>query len=55
LATPFTGALHVARAVGSIGGDKHGRLVDIVLLIVVGLLKATLDSDDSLRARHLEL
>ena len=25
------------------------------MLIVVGLLKATLDSDDPLRARHLEL
>jgi hypothetical protein len=30
-------------------------LGDVVLLIVVGLLKATLDGDDPLQARHLEL
>jgi GGDEF domain-containing protein len=45
----------VARAYESIGGDKHGRLGDAVLLAVVGLLKAALDSDDPIQARHLEL
>jgi hypothetical protein len=44
-----------ARAIGSTGGDKHGRLGAAVLLVLVGLLKAALDSDDPLRARHLEL
>jgi hypothetical protein len=45
----------MARAVRSIGGDEHGRLGDIVLLAVVGLLEVALDGDDPLRARHLEL
>jgi hypothetical protein len=41
--------------VRSIGGDERGRLGDVVLLVVVGLLEAALDDDDPLRARHLEL
>jgi hypothetical protein len=45
----------VARAYESIGGDKNGRLGDAILLAVVGLLKATLNSDDPIQARHLEL
>jgi hypothetical protein len=44
-----------ARAVRSIGGDEHGRLGNTILLAIVGLLEATLDGDDTLWARHLEL
>ena len=36
-------------------GDEHGRLGDVVLLTVVGLLKAAFDGDDPLWAGHLEL
>ena len=43
------------RADETIGGDESGRLGDAVLLAIVGLLKATLDDDDPLQARHLEL
>ena len=45
----------VARAIQIIGADEHDRLGDAVLLVVVSLLEATLDGDDPLRARHLEL
>ena len=45
----------MARAVGSIGGNEHGRLGNVVLLTVVGLLEAALDGDDPLGASHLQL
>ena len=45
----------MARAIGSIGGDECSYLGNAVLLTIVGLLKAALDGDDSLRAGHLEL
>jgi hypothetical protein len=45
----------VAKAIRSAGDDKCGRLGDIVLLAVVGLLEVVLDDDDPLQAEHLEL
>jgi hypothetical protein len=45
----------MARAFGSIGGDRCGRMGDTTLLIVVGLLEAALDGDEPLWVEHLEL
>jgi hypothetical protein len=45
----------MARAVGSIRGDECGRLRNVVLLAVVGLLKAALNGDDPLQGGILSL
>jgi len=44
-----------ARVIGIIRGDERGRLGDTILLVVVGLLEATLNGDHSLRVGHLKL
>jgi hypothetical protein len=44
----------MARFIEITGGDECGYLVDTVLVIVVGLLKAALDGDDPIWVRHLK-